>query len=94
MSGGNQPPWSGAGVSFVFRGQELQAKDFRRIQRLIDRKLMSTRQEIALQTCRLFGWRRPNGAPPVRACRELLMRLEGLGIISLQIGRASCRERV
>jgi len=83
MSGGNQPPRSSTPKSFVFRGKELKAKDFRRIQRLIDRKLMPTRQEIARETCRLFGWRRPNGAPPVRACRGLLERLEGLGIIRL-----------
>jgi len=85
MSGGNQPPRSSARTSFVFRGKELKAKDFRRIQRLIDRKLMPTRQEIARETCRLFGWRRPNGASPVRACRGLLERLEGLGIIRLPL---------
>ncbi len=85
MSGGNQPPRSSVRTSFVFRGKELKAKDFRRIQRLIDRKLMPTRQEIARETCRLFGWRRPNGASPVRACRSFLERLEGLGIIRLPL---------
>lgn len=83
MSGGNQHPRSGVGTTIVFCGKELRAKDFRSIQRLIDNQFMPTRQQIARETCRLFSWRRPNGAPPVRACRDLLMRLDGLGIISL-----------
>ena len=83
MSGGNQRPRSGVGTTIVFRGKELRAKDFRCIQRLIDNKFMPTRQQIARETCRLFGWRRPNGASAVRACRNLLIRLDGLGIISL-----------
>jgi len=83
MSGGNQRPRSGVRTTIVFCGKELRAKDFRCIQRLIDKEFMPTRQQIARETCRLFGWRRPNGAPPVRACRNLLMRLDGLGIISL-----------
>jgi len=83
MSGGNQHTRSSVGATIVFRGKELRAKDFRSIQRLIDNKYMPTRQEIARDTCRLFGWRRPNGASPVRACRDLLLRLDGLGVINL-----------
>jgi predicted transposase YbfD/YdcC len=83
MSRGSQRPPFDAGTSIVFCGKELRAKDFRRIQKLIDSKFRPTRQQIARETCRLFGWRRPNGAPPVRACRELLVRLERMGFIRL-----------
>ncbi len=83
MSGGNQHLRSGVGTTIIFRGTELRAKDFRRIQRLTDQKFMPTRQQIARETCRLFGWRRPNGAPSVRSCRELLMRLDRLSLLSL-----------
>jgi len=92
MSSGNQAPRSGTRTSLVFRGKELTNRDFRRIQRLINRKLLPTRQEVARETCRLFGWRRPNGAPPVRACRGLLERLEGLGIIRLPPLRRAARK--
>ena len=71
------------GVCVVFRGRELRAKDFRRIQKLIDSEFRPTRQRVARETCRLFGWRRPNGTSPVRACRELLVRLDGMGMIRL-----------
>ena len=83
MSGGKKQQRSGVGTTIVFRGKKLGAKDFRRIQKLIDQKYMPTRQEIARETCRLFGWRRPNGAPPVRSCRDLLVRLDSLSFISL-----------
>ena len=80
-----------AGTSIVFCGKELRAKDFRRIKKLIDSEFRPTRQQIARETCRLFGWRRPNGAPPVRACRELLVRLERMGVIRLPPPRRTTR---
>ncbi len=82
MPGGKHPP-PDASTRIVFCGDELKAKDFKRIQKLIDSEFRPTRQQIARETCRLFRWRRPNGTPPVRACRELLVRLERMGIIRL-----------
>jgi hypothetical protein len=70
-------------LGFVFCGKELRSTDFRRIQRLIDAELKPTREQIARETCRIFGWRRPGGAPPVRACRDLLVRLGRMGVIRL-----------
>ena len=80
-----------AGTSIVFCSKELRAKDFRRIQKLIDSEFRPTRQQIARETCRLFAWRRPNGTPPVRACRELLVRLERMGVIRLPPPRRTTR---
>lgn len=92
MSRGRKTSPSQAGTSLVFCGKELQAKDFRRIQKLIDSKSEPTRQQVAREVCRLFGWRRPNGTPPVRACRELLVRLERRGIIRLPPPRRATRD--
>jgi predicted transposase YbfD/YdcC len=80
--------WAQAGQpEVVFCGKILQDKDFARIQKLIDSQSRATRQQIARETCRLFGWRRPNGVPPVRACRNLLVRLERMGVVRLPAPR-------
>jgi predicted transposase YbfD/YdcC len=89
MSGKRQRNPSALGTNITFCGETLKAKDFRRIQKLIDGEFRPTRQQIARETCRLCGWRRPSGAPPVRACRELLVRLERMGIIRLPLPRRS-----
>ncbi len=80
---------SGAGIRVEFRGKELGPREFRRIRELIASKLTPTRQQIARETCRMFGWRRANGATPVRACRELLLRLDQIGVICLPPARRS-----
>lgn len=86
----------GTGSSLVaFRGTELRSAHFARIQRLIDTQPGITREEVARRTCGLFGWRRPNGALPVRSVRELLVRIDRSGMIELPgprgaQGRARC----
>jgi ribosomal 50S subunit-associated protein YjgA (DUF615 family) len=48
--------WAQAGhPEVVFCGKLLQDKDFARIQKLIDSQSRATRQQIAPETCRLFG---------------------------------------
>lgn len=91
MSRKSRPSAPHAEISLVFCGMELKAKDFRRIQKLIDSKFKPTRQQIAREVCRVFGWRRPNGAPPVRACRELLVRMERMDILRLPPPRRAKR---
>jgi len=71
----------------VFRGTPLGDAQFCRIQRLIDGQLGITRQEIARQTCKSFGWRRNNGLWAVRAARQLLVRLDAAGSIRLPAPR-------
>lgn len=41
------------------------------------------RTQISLEICKRLRWRQPNGWPKDRACREVLVRLEGRGIIKL-----------
>jgi len=74
-------------LQVAFRGTALADAQFSRIQRLIDSQLGITRQEIARQACRLFGWRRDNGEWAVRAARQLLVRLDTAGVIALPAPR-------
>ncbi len=71
----------------VFRGTSLGRREFARIQKIIDAETNPSRQRIAEMICRRFGWRRPNGARPIRACCNLLVRLERIGVIRLPAPR-------
>ncbi len=46
-----------------------------------------TRQDLARDVCRAFGWRRPNGTWAVRSARELLIRIEQAGVVRLPVPR-------
>ena len=72
----------------VFRGTVLGPTQLARIRRVIESRPRQTRQDIARETCRLFGWRCDSGAWAVRATRELLVRLDQAGLIRLP---AACR---
>jgi hypothetical protein len=66
-----------------FRGTALDEKQWTRIRGLIARNPGRTRQELAREVCRMFGWRRPNGAWALRGARQLLVRLEERGVLRL-----------
>lgn len=67
----------------VFKDVALTGKDFRRIQKFIDGEHRPTRQHIAREVCRMYDWRQASGEPSVRACRDLLVRLDAKGLIRL-----------
>ena len=87
MYGASQRSKSRNESSIDFCGSTLRAKDFRRIQKFIDLEHRPTRQHIAREVCRMYGWRRPGGDPPVRTCRDLLVRLDAKGLIRLPASR-------
>jgi len=66
-----------------FRGTVLDGRRLRGIQALVNGGGSRTRQDLAREVCRRFGWRRPNGAWAIRGARDLLVRLEQRGIIGL-----------
>lgn len=74
-------------LSIVYRGVKLNESAFARIQGLIDATPGQTRQDIARQTCRMFRWRRPNGAWAVRSARDVLVRLDREGVIRMPAPR-------
>jgi hypothetical protein len=71
----------------VFRGTVLDARQLAKIKRLVEVGRGRTRQELAREVCRAFGWRRPNGAWAIRGARQLLVRLEKAGVIHLPAPR-------
>ena len=71
----------------TFRGTALDARQLARIQRLVDSGQDRTRQDLAREVCRMFRWRRPNGAWAIRGARQLLIRLDKAGVIGLPAPR-------
>lgn len=71
----------------VFRGTELDRKRLARIRRLVAEHRGWKRQDLAREVCRIYGWRRPNGAWAVRGAYNLLVRLEQMGVIELPVPR-------
>lgn len=67
----------------TFRGAALSTGDISQIQQLIDDEPGLSRQEIARECCKRFGWQQPGGAFAIRACRALLLRLHRTGRIDL-----------
>lgn len=83
MNGGRPKRGSGAQRAVVFRGVLVGPREQQRIQKFIAGRPRATRDDLARGVCKLFGWQRPNGEPPVRACTALLIRLERMGVLRL-----------
>lgn len=71
----------------TFRGTVLEARHFRRIQRVVDADPSRTRQDVVREICRLFDWRRANGTWAIRGARQVLVRLDEAGVIRLPAPR-------
>jgi hypothetical protein len=74
-------------LTVTFRGTVLDARRLKRIRELVKAAHGLTRQALARDVCRRFGWRRPSGAWAIRSARDLLVRLERMGIIDLPAAR-------
>lgn len=78
---------SGAPRTVFYRGNRLGAREFARIQRVIEGRPGLMREGIAREVCRRFQWARPNGQFAVSSCRLLLLRLARRGFIQLPAAR-------
>lgn len=74
-------------LTVTFRGAVLDARRLKRIGELVEAEHGRTRQGLAREVCRRFGWRRPNGAWAIRSTRDLLVRLDRMGVIHLPAAR-------
>jgi hypothetical protein len=61
----------------------IQAKDLDLIRQLIVAEGAKGRSHLSNRLCELWDWRQPNGRYRQIACRDLLRRLEGKGLIQL-----------
>jgi hypothetical protein len=67
----------------VIRRRLISAEDLRLIQQLIEREGERGRSHISNRLCEIWNWRQANGRFRQIACREVLRRLEGRGLIKL-----------
>ena len=72
-------------------GFELTETHLKRLRELIRAHRGGTRREIAVAACREWDWRRPNGELRLRACQDVLRRLEKAKHITLPPARRSNR---
>lgn len=79
------PPCSGPASPSVLHssGRAVTAEDVEFIRTLIRRHPQAGRVDLSLRLCRAWEWRRADGTWNHRACRDLLLRLQGQGRIRL-----------
>jgi hypothetical protein len=71
----------------TFRGSELRTRQLERIRAIVEEGYRRSRQDLAREVCRAFGWRQSNGAWAVSATGQLLRRLDERGEIRLPAPR-------
>lgn len=79
-------------VIFHCASRKITKQDLVQIRQLIANHRDWTRQRLSIQICRMWNWRRSDGALNHRTCRDLLSRLERQGLIQLP-GRRRKYER-
>lgn len=71
-----------------FLGAGVSERQLARIREVVDSYPGLSRMELAATVCELVGWRRGNGRPKARECREWLERLEAQGQLRLPAKRS------
>jgi hypothetical protein len=66
-----------------FGGEELGPEQITRIREIVRRRHGAPRREVSRRVCRAFDWRRTNGELRIRACLDLLVRLDARGLVRL-----------
>lgn len=70
-----------------FSGREFSAEEVSVIQEVVDTCRGVSRNELANTVCELLDWKRPSGRLKTRECLDLLVQLEGKGILELPVKR-------
>lgn len=69
--------------SFTARGRIFTSEDIDKIVRIVERSFEYGRTAISKQVCQALSWCQPNGRLKDMACREVLRKLETIGLIAL-----------
>jgi hypothetical protein len=81
-----------------FSGREFSAEEVSLIQEVVDTCRGVSRNELANTVCELLDWKRPSGGLKTRECIDLLLQLDGKGILKLphkrQDGYRGPRKRI
>jgi hypothetical protein len=75
--------------TLVIRGRQITSHDLPLIQSLIQTHWNQGRKFISRELCHQWQWFQPNGNLKDMACREILLRLERMGLIQLPPRRNS-----
>lgn len=70
-------------VPFWIGDREFAEADVELIRLTVQRFSRFSREEIAATLCENLPWKSPNGLLKLKACRKLLLELEGKGVITL-----------
>jgi len=76
-------PQSKEPVLYSFRNRDIRSSDVAFIKEMIKRHHAEGRSSIARRLCEAWGWRQIGGQLKDMACRDLLLRLEGRGFVTL-----------
>jgi len=84
-----------APVLVRYRNREIREEDLHFIRATIEGRPELTRTQMASLICEAWNWRRCDGSSKVKACHDLLLRLDEWGHITLrrQAGRTTGRSR-
>jgi len=73
----------------TFCGREFTVEDLSLIQEVVETFSRISRLELAQTVCELLDWKRPSGRLKFRECRDLLVRLESQGVLTLPDKKSS-----
>lgn len=71
------------GKLYIFRGREFTLSEIKIIKKVIKNNQNKSRRYISKRICELINWRQLNGKLKDAACREVLRRMNEVGIIDL-----------
>ncbi|MFQ5868077.1 MAG: Druantia anti-phage system protein DruA [bacterium] len=68
---------------YIFRGRKFSLSEIKIIKKVIESNQGKSRRDISKKICELINWRQLNGKLKDAACREVLRRMNEVGIIDL-----------
>jgi len=71
------------GKLYIFRGRKFSLSEIKIIKKVIENNQNKSRRDISKKICDIINWRQLNGKLKDAACREVLRRMNEIGIIDL-----------
>lgn len=67
----------------TIRGRRFTSKELGTIQAIVEASPQAHRFALSTMVCRALGWHQPNGRLKDRSCRDVLARLDAIGLLRL-----------
>ncbi|TET07572.1 hypothetical protein E3J84_07300 [Candidatus Aerophobetes bacterium] len=75
---------------YIFRGREFSLSEIKIIKKVIEDNQGKSRRDISKKICEVINWRQLNGKSKDAACREVLRRMNEVGVIDLPEEKKFC----